>query len=215
MYYKVENIPDEQTMQAVVAELLPLVPFARREQALRFVHLHGWYCCLRAWQLLHSLLIEHGFIPAGLPLADLTYTVDSYGKPSLTCPLQDNQSSIHQPSIARRAHFSISHTKTALAVAIDWQPVGIDVETVASPRRIEEPLFLNRTMSAAEQTVICNAADPCLAFTELWTRKEALVKAIGTGLNLDTLPDLLQTDHPFTFLSGHTDIYAWSVAIQK
>lgn len=210
MFYLVENIPDEQSMQAVVAELLPLVPFVRREQALRYKHLHGQYCCLRAWQLLHSLLTEHNFIPVSLPLADLTYTVDDYGKPQLSLAAITNHKSIH---------FSISHTKTAIAVAIDHAPVGIDVETIVSPARISDRHFLDRTMSPAEQQQIAAADDPCLAFTELWTKKEALVKLLGTGIDMSTLPTLL--DNPLTapqptysFLTTHTPAYACTVVTQ-
>lgn len=210
MFYLVENIPDEQSMQAVVAELLPLVPFDRREQALRYKHLHGQYCCLRAWLLLHSLLRENNFIPASLPLADLTYTVDDYGKPQLSRAAITNHKSIH---------FSISHTKTAIAVAIDHAPVGIDVETIVSPARISDRHFLDRTMSPAEQQQIAAADDPCLAFTELWTRKEALVKLLGTGIDMSTLPTLL--DNPLTapqptysFLTTNTPAYACTVVTQ-
>lgn len=210
MFYVVENIPDEQSMQAVVAELLPLVPFARREQALRYKHLHGQYCCLRAWQLLHSLLTEHNFIPVSLPLADLTYTVDDYGKPSLS----------------NAVYFSLSHTKTAIAVAIDHAPVGIDVETIVSPARISDRHFLDRTMSPAEQQQIAAADDPCLAFTELWTKKEALVKLLGTGIDMSTLPTLLtalptllvpqpapspDAPQPYSFLTTRTPSYACTV----
>lgn len=206
MFYKVENIPDEQTMQAVVAELLPLVPFVRRDKALRYKHLHGQYCCLRTWQMLHALLVEHAFIPADFPLAELTYTEDEQGKPSLDSHF--STLNVQRSTI----HFSLSHTKTALAVAIDRQPVGIDVETIVSAGRLDRT-FLDHTMCADEQTCITQSTYPCLTFTELWTRKEALVKAIGTGVNLSTLPNLLQFTHPYNFITTHTDTYACSVAV--
>ena len=193
-------------MQAVVAELLPLVPFVRRDKALRYKHLHGQYCCLRTWQMLHTLLVEHAFIPADFPLAELTYTEDEYGKPSLDSHL--STLNVQRSTI----HFSLSHTKTALAVAIDRQPVGIDVETIVSAGRLDRTI-LDHTMCADEQTLITKSAHPCLTFTELWTRKEALVKAIGTGVNLSTLPNLLQFTHPYNFITTHTDTYACAVAV--
>ncbi len=195
-------------MQAVVAELLPLVPLQRREKALCYKHLHGQYCCLRAWKMLHELLIEHAYLPASFPLADLTYTEDSFGKPSL---------SVHRSTfnVQRSAiHFSLSHTKCAIAVAIDRQPVGIDIEAIVSPQRIADCHFLERTMNAAERQAIATAADPCMAFTELWTRKEALVKARGTGLDLATLPALLPPSD-YQILSGHTADYAYALAYQS
>ena len=198
-------------MQAVVAELLPLVPSARREQALRFRHLHGQYCCLRSWQLLYSLLIEHAFIPSSLPLSDLTFTLNPHGKPELALSHLTSHSAAvshltsHGAAVSHPAsniHFSISHTKTALAVAIDHSPIGIDIESLASASRIADRHFLSRTMSPDEQSAIAAAPNPCLAFTELWTRKEALVKARGTGLtDLDSLPSLLDDTAPFTLLT--------------
>ncbi len=184
-------------MQAVVTGLLPLVPFARREKALRYKHLHGQYTCLRTWQLLHELLIEHAYLPATFPLSELTYTEDEYGKPSLSVEVC----------------FSISHTKNAIAVAIDDRPVGIDVETIASAERLADAHFLERTMSAEERRRIAAAAEPSVAFTELWTQKEALVKARGTGLtDLNALPTLLTQVAHFAILSAHTATYAYAIA---
>ena len=200
-------------MQAVVAELLPLVPSVRREKALRYRHLHGQYCCLRAWAMLHELLIGHGCLPAGFPLADLTYTEDTNGKPHLT-PSPSHPLTPSPVTGNPSPQISISHTKCAIAVAVDSQPVGIDIESIASARRLE-PLFLDRTMNADEQALICKSANPCLAFTELWTRKEALVKALGTGLNIDTLPGLLGSQTGFSLSTFHTGTYACSVAVTK
>lgn len=201
MFYRIENIPDETTMQAVVAELLPLVPSVRREKALQYKHLHGQYTCLRAWQMLHELLVEHAYLPASFPLSHLTYSEDENGKPWLACAMAE------QPVC-----FSLSHTKNAIGVAIARTPVGIDVETVVSVKRTEERHFLDRTMSADEQKRIFAAVDPCVAFTELWTRKEALVKARGTGLDMDMLPALLDVTVPYRFITGHTPDYAYTVA---
>ena len=202
MYYRIENIPNEQTMQAVVTGLLPLAPFFRREKALRYKHLHGQYTCLRAWQLLHELLIEHAFLPDSFPLSQLTYTEDEYGKPWL-----DNRQQMHD------VQFSISHTKNAIAVAIDTQPIGIDIESVVSNQRIADDHFMNRTMSPAEQQTIASASEPCMAYTELWTCKEALLKARGTGVtNLDSLPTLLTQVAPFEICSSHTATYAYAIA---
>lgn len=197
MYYRIENIPNEQTMQAVVTGLLPLVPFSRREKALRYKHLHGQYTCLRAWQLLHELLIAHAYLPATFPLSELTYTEDEFGKPFLRIS----------------ACFSLSHTKNAIAVAIDNQPIGIDVEAIASAERLADAHFLERTMNADERRWIAAATEPSVAFTELWTQKEALVKARGTGLtDLNSLPALLTQVAPFELRSAHTADYAYAIA---
>ena len=153
--------------------------------------------------MLYELLTTHALLPEGLPLSALTYTEDEHGKPWLDKKVQAGAGAVH---------FSISHTKNAIAVAIADRPVGIDVEAVVSPARIADVHFIERTMSTDEQQTIRAAADPCRLFTELWTKKEALVKAIGTGLNMDTLPDLLQSVPDATIQSACADDYAYAIA---
>lgn len=209
MFYIVETIPDNQTMQAVVAELLPLVPLVRRNKALRYKHLHGQFCCLRAWALLHELLVSHQFLSAGFSLAELTYAEDEHGKPWLTSSPDCNSPLIFD---GKTICFSLSHTANALAVAIDHQPVGIDVEALISKQRVSDQHFLDHTMSAKEQVVIHQSANPQVAFTELWTRKEALFKAIGTGINMSELPGVLESPHAFTLQSIVSSDYVCSIA---
>ena len=201
MFYRIEDIPDSQTMQAVVARLLPLVPLSRRDKALHYKHLHGQYCCLRVWEILHELLVSHSFLPAISSLSELTYVEDDYGKPWLTV------GSVREENI----YFSLSHTKNAIAVAVSRRPVGIDVEAVVSQERVGDSHFLERTMSAAECKQINLANNPRLMFTELWTRKEAYVKLLGTGLDMNTLPMLLNEAGAYTFHTGHGSGYAYSI----
>lgn len=204
MFYRIEDIPDSQTMQAVVARLLPLVPFSRREKAMCYKHLHGQYCCLRVWEILHELLVSHSFLPAISSLSELTYVEDDYGKPWLTV------GSVREENI----YFSLSHTKNAIAVAVSNRPVGIDIEAVVSQERVGDGHFLERTMSATERKQINMANNPRLVFTELWTRKEAYVKLLGTGLDMDTLPMLLNEADAYTFHTGYGSGYAYSVVCE-
>ncbi len=136
---------------AEVQRLLPLVSPQRRETALRYKHTFGQWASLRSWLMLREL---------GLP--DEPWQYNEYGK----------------PYIPNGPHFSISHCKQGIAVAVDEQPVGIDIESY----RDITPELIAYTMSEAEQEQINAAQDPIKAFTELWTRKEAYVKFLGTGL---------------------------------
>ena len=191
-------------MQAVVARLLPLVPFSRRDKAMCYKHLHGQYCCLRVWEILHELLVSHSFLPAISSLSELTYVEDDYGKPWLTV------GSVREENI----YFSLSHTKNAIAVAVSNRPVGIDIEAVVSQERVGDSHFLERTMNATERQSIAEADDPRLMFTELWTRKEAYVKLLGTGLDMNTLPMLLNEADAYTFHTGYGSGYAYSVVCE-
>ena len=133
-----------------VARLLPLVSEQRREKALRYKHVFGQYCCLRAWLMLRELLNGLGM--------DEEWQYNEHGKPFLP----------------NGPFFSISHCKEAIAVAVDEQPIGIDIEHI---HRFE-PELIARTMSAREREHIRDARD----FTRLWTQKEAVVKAQGVGI---------------------------------
>lgn len=74
---------------------------------------------------------------------------------------------------------SISHCRQAVAVAVSPKgKVGIDVEC---RRRIGEGL-MERVCTADEQAAVRAAADPVMAFLQLWTRKEAVLKMRGTGI---------------------------------
>lgn len=86
-------------------------------------------------------------------------------------------------------HFNISHTKDAFAVLISGPyEAGIDIEKV-KPGLSFEPV-INRFFSKEERSFILK--DPLKSrdrFFLLWTRKESLLKAAGTGL-ISNLGDL-------------------------
>ena len=74
---------------------------------------------------------------------------------------------------------SISHCRTAVAVVVSPEGrVGIDVEC---RRKIGDDL-IGRVCTADEQAAVHSAADPVMAFLQLWTRKEAVLKMRGTGI---------------------------------
>ena len=58
--------------------------------------------------------------------------------------------------------------------------IGVDVEDVN--RNIDIALIIKDYFTFEEQNEILNSPSPANVFFKLWTRKEALVKATGTGL---------------------------------
>ena len=149
-----------QCSEQEVARLLPLVSAQRREQALRFTHLFGQYCCLKSYEMLQQLLAS-------------TYTLHS------TPTFLYNE--YGAPSIKNGPYFSISHCKSGIAVAVSNQPIGIDIEAVR-PLKVD---LVKKTMNPLEQEAILSASQPDWAFTRLWTRKEAFLKMKGTGIISD------------------------------
>ena len=139
--------------EASVQQMLPLVSEQRREQALRYKHTFGRFCCLKSWLMLKELMGHVG-----------TFDYNEHGKPYLP----------------DGPYFSISHCKNGIAVAVDDQPIGIDIEAI---RHANEELIAN-VMSEKEKSQISHPSpvESARAFTRLWTQKEAIVKAEGTGI---------------------------------
>ena len=119
----------EECTDEEVQRLLPLVSTQRREQALRYKHIFGQFCCLKSWMMLAESLQNKGF-----GLEDWCY--NEYGKPFWP----------------NGPYFSISHCKHGIAVAIDEHPIGIDIEAI---RHADDDL-LARTMNKFEQSKIKN-----------------------------------------------------------
>lgn len=162
--------------------MIPLVSAQRREQALRYKHVLGQFSCLKSWMMLREM--------SGL-VGEWSY--NEHGK----------------PYIPDGSYFSISHCKEGIAVAIDDEPVGIDIESI---RLADEDLII-RTMCVREQEEIRSAQDPARAFTRLWTQKEALVKAQGIGIvSFEQLRDVRILNSEFRIQTVENEKYIYSIA---
>jgi 4'-phosphopantetheinyl transferase len=84
---------------------------------------------------------------------------------------------------SRRLFHSISHSgrRAAVAVCLDGE-VGIDIEAVRPERRISDIVayaFLPEEIAAVEAS---DAQERVTVFYDLWTKKEALIKAAGASV---------------------------------
>jgi 4'-phosphopantetheinyl transferase len=80
-------------------------------------------------------------------------------------------------------HFNVSHSgRYALVAFACGVPVGVDVEVVRADR--PRPRFAERFFATQEvdELYALPPAERPAAFARIWTRKEAYVKALGTGL---------------------------------
>ena len=75
--------------------------------------------------------------------------------------------------------FNISHTRNAIVVAFSNNEIGVDIESI-KPIDI---VIANRFFTPSEQGYIVLHDNPDYAFYEVWTKKEAYIKYIGTGLS--------------------------------
>ena len=76
-------------------------------------------------------------------------------------------------------HFSISHTRRHAACVLGKYPVGLDLEELNRPIRLETA---RRVLSPAEYAQFEAAPDKRRAFLTFWVLKEARVKRTGEGL---------------------------------
>jgi len=83
--------------------------------------------------------------------------------------------------------FNLSHCPKAAACVVSNRPVGIDVEEIA-PVDWE---VARRVLSAAELDDVRSSDEPNVSFARYWTKKEALVKLTGDGIDDGRLASLL------------------------
>lgn len=156
MLYLDENLA--QISAESLKSAIDALPEWRRLQALRHKHRRGQAECALSY-----LLLCKGLREMGLELQP-TFVYGENGKPSLK----------ELPHV----HFNLSHCKEAVACAISDKPIGVDIETLG---RYSERLA-QYTMNEKELEEINQAEDRDVAFTRLWTMKEATMKLTGEGI---------------------------------
>ncbi|MCI0492201.1 MAG: 4'-phosphopantetheinyl transferase superfamily protein, partial [Planctomycetes bacterium] len=113
-----------------------------------------------------------GLLPQDVELDD-----DPYGKPRLA----PSQHGIH---LASEVRFNVAHSGelALVAVALGCE-VGVDVERLRQVKHVEQ--LARRFLHPAEADSVMEADVPARAnaFLRCWTRKEAVLKAIGAGIH--------------------------------
>lgn len=186
----IADLSEEQTER-----LINSLPEWRREQALRYKHLQGRKeCAIGYVELLRGL--RERFDINEMP----AFAYKEHGKPYLK----------EHPDI----HFSISHCKEAVGCFVSNRPCGLDIERI----RAAKPDLVRHTMSPEEAEGIFSNPFPDVAFTRIWTQKEAVLKLKGTGI-VDDLhsvlkPDKLQGIELQTIENPYMG-YVYTIAIQN
>jgi 4'-phosphopantetheinyl transferase len=127
----------------------------------------------RDFAIAHALLRRMISAYAGGPPQDWDFVAAAGGKPALA----------HGQSATAPLSFNLAHTHGLVACAFAvGREVGIDVERV--DRRNTWMDLAERYFASDEvaQLTRCNDAQVAARFIEIWTLKEAYVKALGTGL---------------------------------
>lgn len=87
-------------------------------------------------------------------------------------------------------HFSLSHSHQVAVVAVADTTVGVDVQRVPPAHAVRLCLPDLHPAEQAELAAVPGGRRP-VAFARLWTRKEAYLKGLGTGLRRDLAADYL------------------------
>jgi 4'-phosphopantetheinyl transferase len=153
---------------------LPVLSVLERRRATKFVRVKDRALFVTGRCLLRCVLANH----LGCTPGDLTIVPDPFGKPRLSTP----------PS--EELDFNVSHSGDYVLVSLAiGRRVGVDIEEVR--RGVDTQSIMRELFTPCERAVVAafNGEAREAAFFRYWTRKEALSKAIGTGLSasLDTL----------------------------
>jgi 4'-phosphopantetheinyl transferase len=143
---------------------------AERERAARLHHMSArWEFVLGRLMARHLLAERSGVAPDAFEFAE-----NPHGRPEIA-----------RPSLDRPLRFNLSHSGGLVACIVgDALQVGVDVERLDRPPI--DARVIRRYCSATEQAALADMPATLRheRFLELWTLKEAYVKARGTGLTL-------------------------------
>ena len=152
---------------AELAQLRQLLSNDEHARATRFVFEQDRRRFAAAHGILRKILARY----LGTAPADLVFEIESAGKPQLA----------HQHGGA--LHFNLSHSRDLVLIAVTaGADIGVDLERISDTVEVDEVAAI--VFSPAEIAVLNRLSPPQKrqAFFNGWTRKEAIVKALGEGL---------------------------------
>jgi 4'-phosphopantetheinyl transferase len=151
---------------AALGEAVSLLSPAERSRFDRFIRDED----RRGYALAHALLRNTLSSLIGSKPEALTFEADSYGKPRLSAPAD--------------VSFSLTHTNGLVACAVArGREIGIDAEAIDRP--IDAHGIANRYFTESETGYITEGKGEQKheRFFEVWTLKEAFLKATGRGMS--------------------------------
>lgn len=131
-----------------------------------------------------------------IPPEDIAFIYGTKGKPHI----------LNHP-----IHFNLSHAHDQLLLAVSLDKViGVDIEYKRPMDNMATVAQMN--FSAYEQSIFFNLPDSQKVdvFYQLWTRKEAYIKAVGDGFSLPLSGfDITLDDNPRLLHSLNDDVDRW------
>ncbi|GAA0731487.1 hypothetical protein GCM10009430_43780 [Aquimarina litoralis] len=161
---------DKQFDKSQWTYYLDFLPVSFQKEVLRYRRWQDRYNCL-----LGKLMVYAGFYLFNAHKIEFkNFLKDSYGKPFIK---------------NSNLNFNISHSGNTVVCIFSHQDIGIDIEEI---QHIEYTLFENvfsdQEMQKIEQYGVSK-------FYEYWTKKEAIIKAIGKGMSIPLLDIKLEDNY--------------------
>ena len=191
----------EELGEDFVERCKEILPEWRKEQMLKIKHLRGRVQCALGWMLATLVEKEDKRFADKKDKEDKRWRYNEHGKPYF-----EGRNDLF---------FSISHCGSAVAVAVDDEEVGIDIEEVS---RYREHL-VNYVLNEEEKERIrgirrIRGISKEEAFIEIWTKKEAVFKLLGTGITHE-IKDILKNNSEINVVSKKVGDRYLSVATRK
>ncbi|MBZ6477608.1 4'-phosphopantetheinyl transferase family protein [Streptomyces griseocarneus] len=165
------GVPPPAAAELGAAERERAAAFVRPEDRLRYVAAHV---------ALRRVLAAYLGLPpgeVGLRRAPCVRCRGPHGRPVVAPP-------------DGGTHFSLSHTRDLVLIAVAASPVGVDAEAAPSAETAD---LCRDALHPAEREELAALPDAerAEAFGRLWTRKEAYLKGLGAGLARPPAADYL------------------------
>jgi 4'-phosphopantetheinyl transferase len=174
-----------------------LLDDAERARADRFRFAADRLAYVAAHALLRQILAD----AVGLAPRDWRFATEPSGKPVIA------------PAFGRPTlKFNLSHTRGMVACAVGWgDDLGVDVEPAHAADAALEIVSRNFAPSEIARLSALDPRERSVAFTRLWTLKEAYIKATGQGLGLplDGFAFTLDPTVLWFHTTAHEDAAAW------
>jgi 4'-phosphopantetheinyl transferase len=101
-----------------------------------------------------------------------------------------------KPFIPDTFHFNLSHSNNIIVLACFKNEIGIDIEQI----REVDSSKLSAFLSEKEINEISQSDNPNMLFADIWTKKEAFVKAIGKGIAKTPFSQILISENSISYL---------------
>ena len=161
------------TFEASVCSLIDFLTPSELNRANRFYFNTDKNRFIICRTVLKFLLAEQ----IGLAIDTVIIEVDANKKPYLPS----------HPAV----YFNVTHAADYAIIAIAKSTVGIDIEIINKDFDFNE--ILPTVFNASEIAEVINSSNKHFTFYKLWTRKEAIVKATGRGID-DGISEIVAMD---------------------